>query len=112
MLIWSVEQRKTSFFQLPQGQVSLCQKVARAAGRVEERQARQLALKCAQLSLAGLIYGDLLDFFQLRAQVVQKQWINDLVDVLDAGVVHPAGAPGVRVQGALKHRSENGGADG
>ena len=34
------------------------------------------------------------------------------MDVLDAGVVHPAGAAGVRVQGALEHGAEDGGADG
>ena len=33
------------------------------------------------------------------------------MDVLDTGVVHPAAAPGFRVQGAFKDRPENGGAD-
>ena len=33
------------------------------------------------------------------------------MDIFNAGVVHPTGAPGLRVQSALKNRTKNGGAN-
>ena len=59
----------------------------------------------------GFLHRDFLDFLQLGFQSIQKQRVNDLVDVLNAGIVHAAAASSFRVQGAFKHSAENGGAD-
>ena len=58
-----------------------------------------------------VVHRDLLDFVQLAAQAVQKQRVDHLMDVLDGGVVHPAGAAGLGVEGTLEHRAEDGGTD-
>ena len=80
-------------------------------GFVQEGEPRQLGLELPQLLVPGLVHGDGLDGVQLGPEVVQEQGVDDLVDVLDGGVVHPAGAPGLLVQGALKDGAEDGGAD-
>ena len=49
---------------------------------------------------------------KLRFQIVEEQRVDDFMNVLDAGVVHPAAAPGLRVQSGFKHRAENRRADG
>src|SRR5699024_3249103 len=90
-----------------QAQVGLGQKVARTAGRVKEGQRSELALKGAQPGVFGALDRDRADFIQLRFQIVQKQWIDDLVNVLNARVVHPAVAAGFRAKRTLKHRVEN-----
>ena len=106
-----MQQADDLVFQLAEAEVSLSQKVARSAGRVQKSQRRQLFLKGFQLALALVVHRDLLDFVQLAAQAVQKQRVDHLVDVLDGSVVHPAGAAGLGVEGALEHCAEDGGAD-
>ena len=107
-----VEKGQGFIFQPPKGDVSLRQEVAGATGRVKKFQPRQLALKGFQFGLAGPLHRDGLNLRKLRFQPVQKQRVNQLVNVLNAGVVHPAGAPGFRVQRAFKDSPKDGGADG
>ena len=64
-----------------------------------------------QLQVAGLFHRDGLNFIQLPDKVVIEQGINDLVDILDRGIVHTAAAPGLRVQSTFKYGTENSGAD-
>ena len=106
-----LQQTDDLIFQLAEAEVSLSQKVARAAGGVQKDQGSQLFLEGFQPALAGGIDGDVFDLVQLAAQAAQKQRVDHLVDVLDGGVVHPARAAGLGVQGALEHRAEDGGAD-
>ena len=46
----------------------------------------------------------LLNFFQLIFQVVQKQRINNFMNIFNTGVVHTAGASCLRIQCTLKYR--------
>ncbi len=91
--------------------VSLSIPVYKPSGTVPAGQ-MPLPLKRFQLGLADFLHCDRLDLRQLRLQPVQKQRVDDLMDVLNTGIVHPAGAPGLRVQCAFKHRPEDRGADG
>ena len=94
--------------QPPEGDIGFGEEVPGAAGRVQEFQASQFPLKCLQFGLAGPIYRDSGNFLKLCFQPVQEQRVNDLVDVLNGCVVHPAGAPGFRVQCAFKDSAEDG----
>ena len=51
------------------------------------------------------------DRVQLCFEIIQKQRIDDLMDVLYARVVHAALAPGFWIQRGLKHSAENGRTD-
>ena len=83
--------------QAAQGDIGFRQKVAAAASRVKEGQPCQLLLEGVELHRAGANHADFADFLQLLAQRVQEQRVNDLVDVLNGGVMHTAAAAGLRV---------------
>ena len=48
---------------------------------------------------------------QLCTQLVDEQRVDDLVDVLRAGVVHPAGTAGLWIQRRFENAAEDGGGD-
>ena len=95
--------------QATQAQVGFREEIAGAAGRVEEGEGGQLVLIGHQLPLPLPLYLLFEDVVKLLAQVVEEQWVDDLVDVLDAGVVHASAATRLRIQRALEHASEDGG---
>ena len=106
-----VKQPENVVLQTPQGKIRLRKEVAGTAGRVEKFQASQLGLKGPQPSAPGLhlLHGG--NFGKFLFEAVQKQGINHLVNIFNAGVVHPSRAAGLRIQSTLKHGAENGGAD-
>ena len=67
-------------------------------------------LKGPQFRFLCAFYRDGADFVKLSFQFVQKQRVNDLVDIFNAGIVHTAAAAGFGVQGAFKDGTENCGA--
>ena len=105
------EQGEDFVFQAAEGEVAFREEVAGAASGVQEGQAGQLGLIVSELGGAGLFYGDLFDLCQLPLEVVQEEWVNDFVDVFNAGVVHPARTTSLRVQSAFKDSTKDGGAD-
>ena len=107
-----VEQGDHFVLKTPQGEVCLCQEIPGAAGRVQKFQAGQPSLKGPQSPIAGLKISHFRNFRELRPQSVQEQRVDDFVNIFNAGVVHAAGTPRLRVQGALKNGAEDGGADG
>ena len=78
---------------------------------LQEFQGSQLLLVGHQTLLPGIFHLYAFDFFQFFLQIIQEQGINDFMDVLDTGVMHPAFPPGIRVQSAFEHGPEDGGAD-
>ena len=106
-----VQQGDRLIFKPPQRNIGFGEEVPGTAGRVQKFQPCQLPLKCLQFGLTGFFHRHRRNFRKLRLQAVQKQRVDYLVDILNAGVVHPTGAPGFRVQSALEHGTENGGAD-
>lgn len=105
------EQGEDLVFQAAEGEVAFREEVAGPAGGVQKGQAGQFGLIIPELGGAGLFYGDLFDLCYLPFQVVQEEWVNDFVDVFDAGIVHPARTTCLRVQGAFKDSTKDGGAD-
>ena len=95
-------------FQTSERRVGFGQEVAGAAGRVKEFQLGNLILEGISPVFLGLGNGCSLNVGQLCLKVVQEEWIYYLVDVLDAGVVHTAGATCLRVQCALEYGTKDG----
>ena len=95
-------------FKSAQWGVGLGKEIARTTGGVEELQRSQLALEGNRFFFLGLGHGDGLDVGKFLLQVIQKQRVNDFVDVLNTGVVHSSCAACFRVKGALKHGTEDG----
>ena len=97
--------------QLAQAGVGLGEEVARVARRVEELERAELALEGLQFLVARLDALRLANGGELRVQIVHEKGIDDLVDVLDAGVMHAALAARLGVQRAFEHGPENGRTD-
>lgn len=98
-------------FEAAQADISLGEEVATAAGRVEEGEAGEFILIGFQRLLTLLLYGDLLDGVEFLAQRVEKQRVDDFMNVLDRGIVHAAGSACFRVQRTLEHSPKDGWAD-
>ena len=70
-------------FEAAQTDIGLREEIARATGRVKEREARELVAEFLDFGFFRLI--DLifyLDIFKLVSQFVEEQWVDDLVNVL------------------------------
>lgn len=92
--------------QLTQLAVADDEEVTATTGRIEKREQAQLLVKLEQLVAVAL------DLVELGAQLVQKQGLDELENVLFAGVVGTQIAPGLLVHDALEQAAENGRADG
>ena len=101
------------------------QKISGAAGRVQEGERSQFILEIFQFlpvfPFQGRFFSSCAEFFgigngnqgiEFFLQVVQKEGVDDFVDIFDGGVVHAAGTPGFRIQCAFKDGSKDGGTDG
>ena len=95
--------------QPPQRQVGLGEEIAATAGGVKERQACQFLAIGIEAFHALLLDFLLKNRVELVAQIVQEKRVDDLVDVLDAGIMHAAAAARLGVKGALEHGAEDGG---
>ncbi len=62
-----------------------------------------ILLFCLMLIIGGLRE---LNFFQFIFQIIQKQRINDFMNIFNAGVVHTAGASCFWIQCTLKYRTK------
>ena len=96
---------------LAQAQEGFREEVPAAGGGVEEAQRGEFVLELGERRAAVFAQLDLAEFCVFALEFVEEQRGDDLVDVLDAGVVHPAGAARFGVQGALEDGAEDGGAD-
>ena len=101
----------TNDFVLKPSQREVCfrEEVAGAAGRVEERKGGQFVLIGIELLLPLLLISLFEYCFKFTPQVIEKEWVDNFVYVLDTCVVHTAGASCLGVQSALEEASENGG---
>ena len=79
-------------FETAQGDISFGEEVARSTGRIEECERGDFVLKCFELLDELVVLLFLFDLFKFSFQVVQEQWIDDFVNVLDTRVVHTATA--------------------
>ena len=100
-----------TILKLAQGKVAFSEEVAAAACWVEHVYACEFSLERAQPHFAIALHAVAFNRRKLGAQIVQEQRVNNLVDVLNTGVVHTARAPRGGVQSALEGRAEDGGAD-
>ncbi len=91
--------------QLAQFAVGDHQKVAAAASRVEKSQRAQLLVELEQF--VPVAFHPL----ELVMQFVEEQWLNELEDVLFAGVVRADVAPRLGIHDALEQRAEDRGRD-
>ena len=91
--------------------VAFGEEVARPARRIEYLETRKLVLERPEQEDALLLDPLALDLRELGLQIIEKERVDHLVDVLDAGVVHAASTSRLRIQGALERRTEDGGAD-
>ena len=66
-------------------------------------------MEVCQLVLPCLLDGNRFDGVKLGRQGIKEQRVNNLMDILNAGVVHTAAATGFGVQGAFKDCTEDGG---
>jgi hypothetical protein len=94
--------------QLQQAQLAVAdhQEIAAAAGRVEKREGAQLLVELEQPVAVAF------DLLELGAQLIQKQRLDQLEDVLLAGVVRAQVAARLLVHDALEQAAEDGRADG
>ena len=92
-----------------EAEVGLGEEVARSTGGIEEGQLGQLLLKRLQPFPPRLLHLHFPDLLQLFLEAVEEEGIDDLVDVLDAGVMHASRAACLRVQRGLKDSPEDGG---
>ena len=91
--------------------VGLCEEVARAAGRVEEGQRGEPVPEVHKGAPPRCGHLDVQNLPEFLFQSVQKERVDDLMNILDAGVVHPSGTPCLGVERAFKDGSEDGRAD-
>jgi hypothetical protein len=94
--------------QFQQTQLAVCQhqKVAAATGGVKKAQVAQLLVKLKQAVAVAF------DLAKLSPQRIQKQWLDELLDVFFRCVVRAQVAAGIGVHDALEQAAEDGGADG
>ena len=94
--------------QLQQTQFAVAddEEISAAAGGVEKREAAQFFVELEQT--VAVVFG----LFELGAQVIQKQWTDQLEDVFLTGVVRAQVAAGLGVHDALEQAAKDGGADG
>ena len=81
------------------------QKIAAAAGGVQEAQFAELLVEPVQLGLAAL------HFLELGPEFIEEERLDELEDVGLAGVVRAEVAAGLGVHGALEEGAEDGRAD-
>ena len=92
--------------QSPDTDICLCKEVSTSRCRIKPPEICQLRLEISQLFIFCSLNGYLLNFFQLIFQFVQKQRINDFMNIFNAGVVHTAGASCLWIQRTLKHSTK------
>ena len=94
--------------QLQQTQFAVAddEEISAAAGGVEKREAAQFFVELEQT--VAVVFG----LFELGAQVIQKQWTDQLEDIFLTGVVRAQVAAGLGVHDALEQAAKDGGADG
>ena len=68
----SQQQGQRLIFQLAQGQIGFRKKITASTGRVQKGQSCQLSLKSGETAFTSFGHSDLLDFLQLRPQIIQK----------------------------------------
>ena len=83
-------------FEPPDGAVCLGEEVAESARGVEEAQAGELFAVAFEGGGAALVHGVGEDRVEFRPEGVEAKGVDDLVDVLQRGVVHAAVAKGDR----------------
>ena len=94
-----------------QRDVGLGEEVPTARRRVEIPPRREFVLKVEECLPACCLGFQCLCPCEFVAQSVEKERVDDLVDVLDARVVHPTRAPRYGVERGFKDRAEDGRAD-
>ena len=87
--------------------IGLCQEITRSTGRVQELQGGKLILKfcCSRFLCAHDLLR--LDIGQFSFQIVQEQRVDDLVDILQRGIVHTSRPSCRRIQRGLEYSAED-----
>ena len=86
--------------------ICLCKEISTSRCRIKPAKICQLRLEVSQLFIFCSLNRYLLNFFQFIFQIIQKQWINDFMNIFNAGVVHTARASCLRIQRTLKHSAK------
>ena len=98
-------------FEAAKGKECLGKEIAGAAGGIKEGERGEFLLKYAEPADGFPPVLEHKNVVQFLPELVQEKRVDDLVDVLDAGVVHAAGAARFRVERAFEDRAENGRGD-
>ena len=84
------------------------QEITRPTSRIQELQTCELVLEFGRSRLLRPDHFLGLDIGKFSFQVVQEERVDDLVDILQGGIMHAAGPAGIRVQGRLEYGAEDG----
>ena len=90
-------------------QISFGEEIAAAAGGIKKFERRQFGLKIFECG--ALMFSTALDGFKFVVERLEKQRVDDFMNVFDGSIMHAAAPTGDRIEGRLEERAEDGRAD-